>query len=163
MKLRERLFRLLFGAEYAALAAQTARIKELAEEKKILREEIAKLEENEKEILATVSRQNARLREQLELEEALRTQVQKLTPRRPRFDRPVEMDEQALGEVLAGTATAPIMKAVMQLLDEKFMAASDSSIGPKLTEGEMKFGLGGADWLAQLKADLQAYTERGKE
>lgn len=86
--------------------------------------------------------------------------LERVRPRPARFERYRAMNDEQLGEVLAGGSELPAMKAVMQMIDEKFQQASDAASDPKLLEGETKFHLGGADWMVRLKGELQAATEK---
>lgn len=91
---------------------------------------------------------------------AVRADLVRLQPPRARFDRYVALSDEDLALALSGTAVLPAMKAVMQVVDQKFQQASDAATDPELPDTQTKFNLGGADWIVRLKQDLQQLTER---
>ena len=144
MKLRERIYRLLFGAEYEQ---SQQRYQDYCAEH-VLRQEL----EGKNRGLNEASR-------------VLWDRYEKLLPKPPRFDRYRPYTEDQLAEILAGTEDLPIVKAIMQMIDEKFQQAGDAASEANLDPAVTKFHLGGGDWLVRLKGELQSALEqeRAKE
>lgn len=82
---------------------------------------------------------------------------------KPRVQSVREISEERLQEMLLGAPDTPVWVGTLAVIDSLVPEIMNRAIGEKLGEGEMKFHLGGAGALLELKAILLEYEQEARE
>ena len=72
------------------------------------------------------------------------------------------MPEEAMLTAFASAPQKPLYRAVQQLLDEEFAAATQDALGPEIPESVKNYHLGGVDRIARVKVRIEKIVEHAQ-